>query len=177
MSKLSILSPFEIDSESLSCFLNRLPQSISYCRNDLRPQPGPLSYWMIWQLTAVRECQRRNAIGFLHKKHKPQQKQRLEICKGEEHVSESTVCSTAKGATYLAPLYGLFFGLGSICPFYIPRIRVAIRRRIARPIHSPDGSGPVHLGSGKVRSLYRWRGKPGKLAAYFSQRCNADCFG
>jgi len=66
----------------------------------------------------------RNAIGFLHKKHKPQQKQRLEICKGEEHVSESTVCSTAKGATYLAPLYGLFFGLGSICPFYIPRIEL-----------------------------------------------------
>jgi len=28
----------------LSCFLNRLPQSISYCGNDLRPQPDPLNY-------------------------------------------------------------------------------------------------------------------------------------
>jgi hypothetical protein len=89
------------------------------------------------------------------------------IQEGKDYVSGIIACPTAEDATYLASIYSIFFGLGSICHLRIPCLRAAIRLCIAGPVLPPDVGGLVYLGGGDVRILRHWRSQPGELAAYF----------
>jgi len=119
-------------------FLNRLPQSISYCRNDLRPQPGPLSYWMIWQLTVVRECRRRNAMAFYIRSITTTEAA-VGIFKGEEHVSESHCLLDGKRRNISGTALRCIFWTWEHLPFLHSSHSSCDSTAHCRPIHSPMG--------------------------------------